>query len=175
MNTIGPRRVVVMGVTSSGKTSVGIAVAERLGLEFRDSDDLHPQGNVDKMSRGEPLTDEDRAPWLDRVGEALAGSQGLVIACSSLKRAYRDRIRAAAPDAVFLHLEGSRELLERRMKARKGHFMPVSLLDSQLETLEEPGPDEPVVTVSIEPPVPVIADEGTRALRMRFGAAETDG
>ena len=148
-----PQRIVVMGVTSSGKSSIGKALAERLGIEFMDSDDLHPKANVEKMSRGEPLDDEDRAPWLDWVGDALAASEGLVIACSALKRMYRERILAKAPDTVFVVLHGDRSLLAERMAARENHFMPTSLLDSQLETLEMPDGDEPAVTVGVQPSI----------------------
>lgn len=151
-----PGRIVVMGVTASGKTSVGRAMAERLGFEFCDSDALHPCANVEKMSRGEPLTDDDRAPWLVRVGERLAKSEGIVVACSALKVAYRRSILAEAPDAVFVVLHGDRSLLVERMAARTDHFMPPELLDSQLETLEMPGGDEPAVTVGVQPSIETI-------------------
>lgn len=151
-----PQRIVVMGVTASGKTSVGRAMAERLGFEFCDSDDLHPRANVEKMSRGEPLDDDDRAPWLDRVGERLGEVEGIVIACSALKRSYRRRILDVAPDAVFVVLHGDRNLLSERMNGRADHFMPTSLLDSQLETLEMPNGDEPAVTVGVQPSIETI-------------------
>lgn len=138
-----PPLVVVMGVSGSGKSTVGALLAERLGVPFADADDLHPASNVAKMASGQALVDDDRSPWLEAVGETLAAaSGGLVVACSALKRGYRDVIRASAPDTVFVHLHGSRELLAERLGARTGHFMPRSLLDSQLETLEEPGIDE---------------------------------
>lgn len=144
--------VVVMGVSGSGKSTVGALLAERLGVPFADADDLHPPANVAKMAAGQPLDDDDRAPWLALVGRELAGarSTGIVMACSALRRRYRDLIRDAAPETVFVHLHGSRELLAERMGARTGHFMPTALLDSQLATLEEPG-DEEGVTVGIEP------------------------
>lgn len=146
----GAPLVVVMGVSGSGKSTVGALLAERLGVRFADADDLHPASNVAKMASGEALVDDDRWPWLEAVGETLAAaSAGLVVACSALKRSYRDVIRASAPDTVFVHLHGSRELLAERLGARKGHFMPSSLLDSQLETLEEPGIDEGFI-VSID-------------------------
>lgn len=155
-----PQRIVVMGVTASGKTSVGRAMAERLGFAFCDSDELHPPENVAKMSRGEPLNDADRAPWLARVGRRLAeaGSHGdgVVVACSALKRDYREQILAEAPDAVFVVLHGDRTLLGERMNGRSDHFMPVSLLDSQLETLEMPEGDEPAVTVGVQPSIETI-------------------
>ena len=151
-----------MGVSGSGKSTVGAALAGRLGVEFHDADEFHPTANVAKMSAGIPLTDEDRWPWLDAIGSALAaaGRQGraIVVGCSALKRSYRDRLRAGAGrPLVFVYLANSRATLARRMQTRKGHFMPASLLDSQLATLEPPTPDEGVITVSNEPPVePVV-------------------
>ncbi|GAA3751364.1 gluconokinase [Microbacterium kribbense] len=133
--------IVVMGVSASGKSSVGVALADRLGIRFVDADDLHPQANVVKMAAGMPLDDADRAPWLDAVATRLAAG-GIVVACSALKRAYRDGLRSSAPDTVFVHLTGSGELLAQRAAARHGHFMPASLLASQLATLETLGVDE---------------------------------
>jgi carbohydrate kinase (thermoresistant glucokinase family) len=146
------RPVVVMGVSGSGKTTVGAALADALGLRFVDGDALHPAANVAKMAAGIPLDDADRAPWLDAIG-ALLATGPVVVACSALKRAYRDRLRAAAPELHLVFLDGSRELLASRMAARPGHFMPASLLDSQLATLERPDPDEHSVTVDIAAPV----------------------
>jgi gluconokinase len=146
-------RVVIMGVSGCGKTSVGEALASALGIPFRDGDDLHPPANVEKMRAGIPLTDQDRWPWLDRVAGVLATEAPVIIGCSALKRIYRDRIRAGAGGVVsFVHLSGSKEVILARMAVRKGHFMPVSLLDSQFATLEAPGPDE-AVTVSIDQPL----------------------
>ncbi|PVZ60428.1 gluconokinase, GntK/IdnK-type [Arthrobacter sp. H-02-3] len=160
-----PRHIVVMGVTSCGKSTVGAAIADRLGAEFLDGDSLHPQSNIDKMASGTPLDDADRAPWLAEVGRRFAASDaGLVIACSALKRAYRDIIRSGDPSVVFVHLHGSRELLSSRMAARPGHFMPLSLLESQLETLEELQADEKSVVVDIATPVTQIVDEAVAAL-----------
>jgi gluconokinase len=134
---------VVMGVASCGKTSVGEALAARLGALFTEGDRLHPKANVEKMSAGFPLTDEDRWPWLAQVGESLQGREGRIASCSALKRAYREHIIAEAGRPVaFVFLDGSRALLEQRIAARKGHFMPPSLLASQLATLERPAPDE---------------------------------
>ena len=139
-----------MGVSACGKSEVGRALAERLGITFIDGDELHPQSNIDKMSRGEPLDDDDRAPWLDAVGEKLAEHEAAVIACSALKRSYRERILAKAPDAVFVFLQADRALLAERIANRPGHFMPAKLLDSQLETLEIPGGDEPAISVGVQ-------------------------
>lgn len=135
--------VIAMGVSGSGKSTVGRLLAERLGGEFFDGDDLHPEANVAKMAAGIPLDDTDREPWLRAIGGMMAASRGtMVIGCSALKRRYRDMIRAAAPDTVFVHLHGTRELLAARMAARPDHFMPLSLLDSQIATLEDLEPDE---------------------------------
>ncbi len=147
--------VVVMGVTSCGKTTVGEALATALHAEvFIEGDKLHPPANIAKMSAGIPLTDDDRWPWLTRIGNELAGTGCKVASCSALKRAYRERITIAASRPVaFIFLSGSRELLAERIAARKGHFMPPSLLDSQLATLEIPAPDELAVTIDIALPV----------------------
>ncbi len=140
--------LVVMGVTGSGKTSVGAVLAQRLGVDFVDGDDLHPAANVAKMQRGEPLQDADRWPWLDRVGAVLrdgaAHPAGVVVTCSALRRVYRDRIRAGAKDTHprFMFLDIAPEVSAARLMGRKGHFMPVSLVRSQFETLERPAPDE---------------------------------
>ncbi|MCU1514836.1 MAG: gluconate kinase [Microbacteriaceae bacterium] len=159
--------IVVMGVSGSGKSTVGAALAERLGLPFVDADSLHPAANVAKMAAGHPLDDADRWPWLTVVGEhlAAAASTGLVVACSALKRSYRDAILAAAPGVTYLFLSGTEELLAARLSRRRGHFMPVSLLDSQLATLEAPAADEPSVTVVLR------ANETPDALLTRALAA----
>ena len=129
-------RLVVMGPSGSGKTTVGQALARKLDAEFVDADDLHPAENVEKQAAGIPLQDEDRWEWLRAVGEALAVSDAMVMACSSLKRVYRDLIRARAPDVYFVELVSDRGTLEERLGQRRGHFMPASLIDSQLRTLE---------------------------------------
>ena len=158
--------LVVMGVSGAGKSSVGIAIAERLGVTFTDADSLHPAPNVAKMAAGTPLTDADRWPWLDLVGHALAdaGDDGLVVACSALKRSYRDAIRAAAPSARFVHLVVPRTVLGDRVASRPGHFMPASLVDSQLETLEPLEADEPGVVVDSEGGVEATAERALAAL-----------
>ncbi len=142
--------IVVMGVSGSGKSTVGAVLAGRLGVPFEDADDLHPQANIDKMTRGEPLDDDDRWPWLERIGEWLVAHEtGGVIACSALKRKYRDQLRHHCHSVEFLHLEGGRDLIERRQASRPGHFMPASLLTSQFATLEPLAPDERGVVVSV--------------------------
>jgi len=149
-----------MGVTSCGKTTVGELVAEKLGVPFIEGDKLHPAANVAKMSSGVPLTDEDRWPWLEQIGRALAGSEGKIASCSALKRVYRERIaQAAGRPVAFVFLDGSRELLQARIDARRNHFMPPSLLDSQLKTLEPPGPDELSLRLDIAKPVMELANE----------------
>ena len=150
-----------MGVSGSGKSTVGAAIAEEFEVPFIDGDALHPPANIEKMAAGIPLTDSDRWPWLALVGAALAENRdrGVVVACSALKRSYRDAIRAQAPGALFVLLTGSRELLAERMNHRPGHFMPSSLLDSQLATLEPLAADEAGVVVDIAgAPEFVVAD-----------------
>jgi carbohydrate kinase (thermoresistant glucokinase family) len=143
-------RVVVMGVSGCGKSTVGRLLARDLGVPFVDADALHPATNVEKMAGGVPLTDDDRWPWLRLVGAELAGpSGGAVVACSALRRAYRDVLREQAPGTVFVHLDGTREQLLERVRSRPGHFMPASLLDSQLATLEPLGDDEDGLTLDL--------------------------
>ncbi|HWH96852.1 MAG TPA: gluconokinase [Pseudolysinimonas sp.] len=141
------RAVVVMGVSGTGKSTIGRALAEALGLPFVEGDALHPQANLAKMAAGVPLTDVDRAPWLDLIAAEL--HRPVVITCSALKRSYRDRLRLAAPDLVLVFLHGEAALLASRVRQREGHFMPVSLLESQLATLEEPAFDENVIPVDV--------------------------
>ena len=144
--------VCVMGVSAAGKSTVGIALADALGVPFADADSLHSAANRTKMNAGTALTDDDRWPWLDAVGARFGASEGtgLVMACSALRRVYRDRIRAAGPGVVFVHLTGSRELLLSRAQTRTDHFMPASLLDSQVATLEDLESDEAGFEVTID-------------------------
>ncbi|MBO1268101.1 glycosyl hydrolase [Arthrobacter sp. PO-11] len=159
-----------MGVAGCGKSTVGAALAESIGAEFLDGDSLHPQSNIDKMASGTPLNDDDRAPWLAEIGSRFAASDtGLVIACSALKRSYRDIIRSGDSSVVFVHLHGTKELLAERMNARPDHFMPASLLDSQLATLEVPHADEAALVVDIAEPVEKIVNDVKAALS---GSAE---
>ncbi len=159
--------VVVMGVTGAGKSTVGTLIADRLGLSFRDADDFHPPANIAKMSSGQPLTDDDRWPWLDAIGAHLAAhrDRGAVVTCSALKRVYRDRLRAAAPALRFVHLRGDMALVAAREAARQGHFMPASLVASQYATLEEPGRDERVITLDVAATPTALADAAIAALR----------
>lgn len=138
-------RIVIMGVSGCGKSTVGAALAEAMGIPYCDGDDLHPPANLEKMRAGIPLTDADRWPWLDRVSAILRDDGPVIVGCSALRRAYRDRIRAGAGGPVqFVHLTGSRDVIAARMADRKDHYMPPSLLDSQFATLEPPGPDEAI-------------------------------
>lgn len=159
-----------MGVSGAGKSSVSERLAEKLGCDFAEGDRLHPASNVEKMAKGIPLTDEDRWPWLDLVGQELADSvakgKSLVLSCSALKQIYRKRLRQAAGGNLrFVFLKGSPELLEVRMGERTGHFMPLSLLHSQLATLETPEGEEGVVTVSIDATLDEIVDAAYEGLR----------
>jgi gluconokinase len=141
--------LVIMGVSGSGKSTVAGILARQLGWDFQEGDDLHPQQNIDKMSAGTPLDDEDRAPWLNTVSSWItqhttAGAPG-IITCSALKRRYRDVLREQ--NVVFVHLTGSKDLIGRRLSTRDDHYMPGSLLDSQVEALEPPEPDENAITI----------------------------
>ncbi|MCI1675725.1 MAG: gluconokinase [Ancrocorticia sp.] len=146
--------LIVMGVCGSGKTTVARALAAKLNWDFAEGDDFHSQANRDKMRAGIPLTDDDRWPWLDTIVEWTAQEDGAgkntVVTCSALKRSYRDRLRRAPGRTFFVHLTGSPELLAQRMAGRTGHYMPTSLLPSQLATLEELGAEEPGFAVGID-------------------------
>jgi len=155
--------IVVMGVSGAGKSTVGKLIAARLDCPFRDADSFHPAANIEKMSSGEALTDEDRWPWLRAIAawiaEHRAAGTTCVVTCSALKRVYRDLVTDnQRPDVRLVHLRGDMALIEARLKARKGHFMPPALLRSQFDALEEPGADEHAITVSIDATPEEIAD-----------------
>lgn len=162
-----PHVVVVMGVAGTGKTTIGPLLAAALGVPYAEGDDFHPPANIAKMSAGIPLDDADRWPWLDAIGQWAHARTGLggVVSSSALKRSYRDRLRAAAPEAVFLHLTGDRALIEQRMSERKGHFMPAALLDSQFATLQPLGSDEAGVAVDVSGTPEEITERAAAALR----------
>ena len=161
--------IVVMGVCGAGKSVIGAQLADTLGLPFLDGDDLHPAANVAKMSQGLSLTDEDRKPWLAAVGSWLTDhrSPGAVTACSALKRSYRDQLRAACPDIVFIHLAGDQHIVIDRVAARPDHFMPPSLVASQYQTLEPLQDDETGITLDFDQPV----DDLVHAARQWLGTA----
>lgn len=166
-----PAVIVVMGVASSGKTSLGERLAGELGWPFRDADSFHPPENVAKMSSGTPLTDEDRKPWLAAIAAWIddlrnSGRHGIVT-CSALKKAYRDVIIGDRPDVALVYLKGSRELIGQRMASRQHHFMPPALLDSQFATLQEPGPDERPFVVSVEATKDAIVRDVIEGLKLR--------
>ena len=152
--------IVVMGVSGSGKSTVGAALAQRLRVPFADADDFHPPANIAKMTAGEPLNDGDRYPWLEAIGEWLAQhcGDGGVMSCSALKRKYRDQLRRHCPDVEFLHLSGTPEVISRRQASRPGHFMPASLLASQFATLEPLQPDERGISVDVDQDIDSIVD-----------------
>ena len=159
-----------MGVSGSGKSTVGAALARRLRVPFADADTFHPQANVAKMAAGKPLTDGDRYPWLDAVGQWLARhDEGGVMSCSALKRSYRDQLRSQCPRTEFLHLTGSPELIARRQAGRPAHFMPSTLLESQFATLEPLEPNESGIAVDVGQSVESIVETFLEYLDTRRG------
>jgi carbohydrate kinase (thermoresistant glucokinase family) len=160
--------LIVMGVSGSGKSTVAKTLAERLGLVYLEGDDFHSPENIEKMEAGIPLTDEDRWPWIAamnaHIKQELKEGRGVILAASVLKKIYRTTLTDDLPQARFIYLKGSKALLLARMKARTGHFMPPALLESQLETLEEPQADEHALTVSIEAPPDEVIEEIIRGL-----------
>jgi gluconokinase len=169
-DTPPPCALVVMGVSGSGKSTVADRLGTRLDWRFEDGDGFHPPGNVAKMSAGQPLTDDDRRPWLQAIADEIdrVSRQGerLVVACSALKRSYRDILSHGRKDVRFVFLNGSYELIASRLAARKGHFMPPGLLASQFKTLEPPDTSEHPVTVSIDAPVETIVDDIIHQLKL---------
>ena len=172
-------RIIVMGVSGCGKSSLSQRLSEALHLRMKDGDELHLPESVAKMSAGIALQDEDRWPWLDRIASYLKSSEaengpGGIVACSALKKIYRDRIRQQAGPVVFVYLEGPPELIRQRMQQRVGHYMQPGLLDSQLQTLEKPTTDETdVITLSIDQPIAQIAEQALQALRAQATKALT--
>jgi carbohydrate kinase (thermoresistant glucokinase family) len=162
-------RIVVMGVSGSGKSTVGRLLAQTLRMPFQDGDELHPPDNIARMAAGVPLTDADRQDWLAAIGKRLAAAggrrDGVVVACSALKRAYRDQLRAVAPDLRLVYLQGPAPLLAERLAARRDHYMPASMLPSQLAALESPGSDEGAIAVDVAQSPEAIVQAVCRQLR----------
>src|SRR3954453_16775268 len=165
-----PCALVVMGVSGSGKSTIADALAARLGWRYEDGDKIHPPGTVAKMGAGHPLTDEDRCPWLqaiaDEIDRICIAGQRAVIACSALKRVYRDMLVHGRDDVRIVFLNGTQDLIADRLAARKGHFMPPGLPASQFRTLQPPQPDERPITVSIDAPVEAIVDDIVSQLKV---------
>jgi gluconokinase len=168
MSSKGFPPMVIMGVSGSGKSTLGALLSDRLGIPFLDGDDLHPVGNKEKMRAGIPLDDEDRRPWLQAIGRTLEADQqdwnGIIVACSALKRRYRDLLREYEPEVLFLHLQGSAETLAARMAARSHEFMPATLLASQLDALEPLGSDERYLLLDVRQSPAQLADKAIAAL-----------
>lgn len=166
-----PIIAIVMGVSGSGKTTVAVLLADALGCQFQEGDDLHPAANVEKMSSGKPLTDADRLPWLKKIAEEIDGwrarGESGVLTCSALKRSYRDIIIGDRADVTLVYLKGDYDLIHRRMAGRRKHFMPVKLLDSQFAALEEPTPDEHPIVVDVSGRPADIVAEIMRQLEQR--------
>lgn len=162
--------IILMGVSGSGKSTVGAALAREINAKFIDGDDLHPRANIQKMASGTPLNDDDRAPWLLRLNDAAYSlrhkNETGVIVCSALKRRYRDALRKDNEGMVFIYMKGSFDVIADRLKARAGHFMPTDLLRSQFDALEEPGEDEPdVLRVNIDHKFDGVVDRCVAALK----------
>jgi len=174
-----PCALVVMGVSGSGKSTIADKLAVRLGWRYEDGDKFHPASNVAKMSAGHPLTDEDRWPWLqaiaDEIDRLCKAGEHAVIACSALKRAYRDVLVHGRNDVRMVYLKGGKQLIAERLARRKHHFMPPGLLDSQFDTLEPPGADENPLTVSIDPSVDEIVEAIVHQLKPDSADASASG
>ncbi|GAA1992555.1 gluconokinase [Terrabacter lapilli] len=168
-----PPLVVVMGVSGSGKTTIGAALAQRLRVPFADADDFHPRANIDKMSAGIPLTDDDRGPWLATIATWLAdhAAGGGVASCSALKRSYRDVLAAAAPQVLFVHLHGDPDVIAARVAGRPGHFMPAALVESQFATLEPLGPGEHGAVLDVDQQVDDLVTQSLDLLDLRNSEA----
>jgi gluconokinase len=173
-----PCALVVMGVSGSGKSTIGEKLAQRLGWSFEDADKFHPPSNVAKMSAGQPLTDEDRRPWLQAIANEIdrvcKAGEHAVIACSALKRPYREILVHGRHDVRIIYLQGTQDLIASRLALRKGHFMPPGLLASQFGTLEPPDASENPVTVSIDAPIETIVDDIVRQLGLTPADSEAN-
>jgi gluconokinase len=169
--SIAPQRVVLMGVCGCGKSSLGLVLADELGWTFVEGDSEHGENNVAKMEAGLPLNDEDRADWLDRLSLRLAQAhedgRGLIMSCSALKRSYRDRLRLGDADVLFVHLQGDEDLITKRMSARRDHYMPISLIQSQFADLQPPGTDELAMSLSIDHTIEQLAQAVLEQLRTK--------
>ena len=174
---VPPVRVVMMGVSGCGKSTVGEGLAAQLGWRFVEGDSLHPAENVAKMAAGQPLGDQDRAGWLEslsaRLAQARSAGQGLVISCSALKRSYRERLRGGDPQVLFVHLSGSRELIAQRVASRKHRYMPASLLESQFATLQPPSADEQALALDVRLPPSVLIEAVAQHLQAQHLQAQT--
>lgn len=164
------KSIILMGVSGSGKSTIGAAVAREIKAKFIDGDDLHPRANIQKMASGQPLNDDDRAPWLQRLNDAAYSlnhkNENGIIVCSALKRRYRDLLRQDNDNMVFIYLKGSFEVILARLQARSGHFMPTELLKSQFDALEEPGTDEKdVICVDIDTDIEGVVGRCVAALK----------
>ncbi|WP_458759437.1 gluconokinase [Afipia sp. TerB] len=173
----GIAAIILMGVSGSGKSTIGAALGERIGFAFEDGDAYHPDANVAKMHAGIPLTDEDRWPWLKAIAAAIdrkaAAGTPVIIACSALRRAYREVLVHGRDDVRIVYLKGTQDLIAKRLARRDNHFMPSSLLDSQFATLEEPAADEGVITVSIDGTVDDIVSDIVEQLELPAGEANS--
>jgi len=165
--------LIVMGVSGSGKSTIAAALAERLGWPYEDGDKFHPRSNVEKMKAGHPLTDADRLPWLQAIAAEIErigkSRQHVIIACSALKRSYRDILVHGRHDVRLIYLDGNRELIASRLAQRKGHFMPPELLDSQFKALEIPTPDEHAIAAAVDASVPAIVEAIVQKLNAALG------
>tara|TARA_B100000745_G_C20107463_1_gene378988 strand:- start:582 stop:1094 length:513 start_codon:yes stop_codon:yes gene_type:complete len=169
MQNSGITKFIIMGVSGSGKSSVGSLLSNKIDAVFLDGDEMHPPENITKMSSGQPLDDDDRHPWLQNIGKALKDEPGsIIIACSALKKIYRDLIREMAEqEVIFVHLVGSLDIIKNRMSKRTGHFMPLSLLESQFETLETPKRPENFMAIDIDQSLESIIEQLTHLIKNR--------
>lgn len=163
------KSIIVMGVSASGKTTVGQQLARALNAKFIDGDDLHPKANILKMASGQPLNDHDREPWLERINDAVFSikhkQETGVIVCSALKKQYRDRIRAGNDNLCFVFLDGSEAVIMERIQQREGHFMKAGMIKSQFDTLERPDQEQDVITLNIAASIPELVQQAMQQIR----------